>query len=58
MKDTSPKPKLNKKLTLHKETIRVLTDRELAEVEGGYGKPTYVGFTCIIKCPPPTYNCK
>jgi natural product precursor len=40
MKDPTPKPKLNKKLTLHKETIRVLTDKELAEVEGGGGRCT------------------
>jgi bacteriocin-like protein len=30
-------PKLNRKLTLHKETVRVLTDKELAAVEGGVG---------------------
>jgi hypothetical protein len=30
--------KLRKKLMLHKETIRVLSDRELTRVEGGGGE--------------------
>lgn len=28
-------PTLNKKLSLHRETIKVLTDRELSDVAGG-----------------------
>jgi hypothetical protein len=29
-----PKPKVSKKLVLNKETIRVLTEEEMAQVEG------------------------
>jgi bacteriocin-like protein len=32
-------PRLSRKLTLNKETVRVLTDKELAGVEGGF-RPT------------------
>lgn len=35
MNETTLRPKLAKKLTLNKETIRVLTDREMLDVEGG-----------------------
>jgi bacteriocin-like protein len=35
--EARPQPKLIKKLTLNRETVRVLTDKELARVEGGAG---------------------
>jgi bacteriocin-like protein len=45
--NTRRQPRLSKKLTLHKDTVRVLTDKELAGVEGG-AKPTAActGDTC------------
>jgi bacteriocin-like protein len=46
-KDTAPRPKLAKKLTLHKETVRVLTEKELAGIEGGAGHTSAcTGNTC------------
>jgi bacteriocin-like protein len=55
-------PRLSKKLTLSRETVRVLTDKELAGIEGGF-KPTVAcsGSTCacggscgnnLSTCPP------
>jgi hypothetical protein len=44
-----PQPKLTKKLKLHKETVRVLTDRELAAVEGGVAG--------TLRCTGPTCGC-
>jgi bacteriocin-like protein len=46
-KDNVVRPKLPKKLTLNKETVRVLTDKELAGIEGGVA-PTRLcsGDTC------------
>jgi bacteriocin-like protein len=42
-----PQPKLSQKLTLHKETVRVLTDKELAAVAGGAGgTAACTGGTC------------
>jgi bacteriocin-like protein len=38
MRDTEVdrQPKLPKKLVLHKETVRVLSEKELAGIEGGF----------------------
>ena len=58
-----PQPKLARKLALNKETVRVLTDKELAGVEGGGGNTAHCsGGTCLCgtscgnqlsTCPPP-----
>jgi bacteriocin-like protein len=47
-KHSDRQPRLGKKLTLHKETIRILSDKELAGIEGGAGgtKACTSGNTC------------
>jgi hypothetical protein len=60
-KDTKEWPRLTKKLALCKETVRVLTDKELDAVGGGAGTHNCTG-TCACggtcgnfrsTCPPP-----
>ncbi len=46
---------LEKKLTLNKETIRVLTDREMMEVEGATCPNVHPVSTCLSG--PPTVQC-
>jgi hypothetical protein len=53
------KPQLIKKLTLHKETLRTLTDTELHNVVGGdsggasAGQSCECTLRCSLVCPPP-----
>jgi hypothetical protein len=49
MSEHPAQPKLGKKLSLHKETLRSLTDTELTQVEGG--------FVGTVGCPGETEVC-
>jgi hypothetical protein len=53
MKETTAQPKLEKKLRLNKETIRVLTDREMMEIGGATNRPGRDSCVCqsITACP-------
>jgi hypothetical protein len=58
---TNPQPKLSRKLTLNKETVRVRDDKEMDAVQGGVG-PTIVGCTgntcaCGGSCGNPRSTC-
>jgi hypothetical protein len=45
--DNRGQARLTRKLTLHKETVRVLTDKELSGVQGGGGHTAQcTGNTC------------
>jgi hypothetical protein len=61
MKEETPVPvrsPLAKKLTLNKETIRVLTDREMMEVEGATCPGVHPRSTCPIGLTQPGFtNC-
>jgi hypothetical protein len=50
------RPPLEKKLALNKETIRVLTDREMREVEGATC-PKHLQSTCVPLSQPGNLTC-
>jgi natural product precursor len=54
MKDETPKVPVAKKLTLNKETIRILAEREMQEVKGGGGPGHYSVAPCSPSSPPAT----
>lgn len=54
MKNEAPRTALKKKLTLNKETIRILTEKEMVNVEGGAGTFRCATSGCYPSSPPAT----
>lgn len=52
MEEKKIEPKTAKKLVLNKETIRILTEREMQTVDGGYSPPSKN--PCSPSSPPAT----
>jgi bacteriocin-like protein len=54
MNEPKVEAKEPRKLTLNKETIRILTEREMQNVEGGGGGHRYSVAPCSPSSPPAT----
>ena len=48
------KKRVSKKLTLHRETLRPLEDREVEKVEGASPSGRPICCTITASCPPPS----
>lgn len=53
MEERTVPPKSEKKLALNKETIRILTEKEMQSIEGGGGGHHYTQAPCTGPSSPP-----